>query len=40
MANALNTDKQVALIAAPAEGSSVPSIERMKQTIRPTPSGT
>jgi len=36
MANVLNTDKQIAIIAALAEGSSIRSIERMTGTHRDT----
>jgi hypothetical protein len=35
MANVLNTDKQVAVIAALAEGSSIRAIERMTGIRRP-----
>src|SRR5436853_7018954 len=36
MANILNTDKQIAIIAALAEGSSIRSIERMTEIHRDT----
>ena len=36
MANVLNTDKQIAIIAALAEGSSIRSIERMTDVHRDT----
>ena len=36
MANVLNTDKQIAIIAALAEGSSIRSIERMTNVHRDT----
>ena len=36
MANVLNTDKQIAVIAALAEGSSIRSIERMTGIHRDT----
>jgi transposase-like protein len=36
MANALNTDKQIAIVAALAEGSSIRSIERITGVYRDT----
>lgn len=36
MANVLNTDKQIAIVGAPAEGSRIRSIERMTGVHRDT----